>query len=184
MSWIEEVKEKQRRKNQILFDKKSSLLQELIQELSKQPRRVVVLWAFSFVEESVQILLEKYPDDTRILECLEYAKLWSMGEVKMPEAKAKILACHSVAKEIDDEVDQALIHAIGQGCSTVHTAGHGIGYPIYELNALVKKYGINHCEEMVERRVQEYFDRLTYYHKEEPFMQRQWARFLERGCNE
>lgn len=38
MNWIEEVKEKQRKKNQILFDKKSSLLQGLIQEISKQQR--------------------------------------------------------------------------------------------------------------------------------------------------
>lgn len=180
MSWIEEVKEKQRKKNQILFDKKSSLLQEFMQELSKQSRRVVVLWAFSFVEESVYVLLEKYPHETRMLECFECAKLWSMRVVKMPEAKAKILECHSVAKVIDDEVDQALIHAIGQGCSTVHTAGHGIGYPIYELTVLVKKYGIDNCEEIVEARVQEYFDRLAYYVQEEPFMQRQWAKFLER----
>lgn len=180
MNWIEEVKEKQRKKNQILFDKKSSLLQDLIQEISKQPRRVVVLWAFSFVEESIRTLLEKYPDETRMLECFECAKLWSMGEVKMSEARAKILDCHGFAKEIDDEVDQALIHAIGQGCSTVHTAGHGIGYPIYELTALVKRYGIENCEEIVEARVKEYFARLAYYCKEGPLMQRQWAKFLKR----
>lgn len=75
MNWIEEVKEKQRKKNQILFDKKSSLLQGLIQEISKQQRQVIVLWAFSFVEESIQTLLEKYPDETRMLECFECAKL-------------------------------------------------------------------------------------------------------------
>ena len=98
----------------------------------------------------------------------------------MPEARAKILDCHGFAKEIDDEVDRALIHAIGQGCSTVHTAGHGIGYPIYELTALVKRYGVENCEEIVEARVKEYFARLAYYCRERLLKQRQWAKFLER----
>lgn len=98
----------------------------------------------------------------------------------MSESRAKILDCHGFAKEIDDEVDQALIHAIGQRCSTVHTAGHGIGYPIYELTALVKRHAVENCEEIVEARVKEYFVRLAYYCKEGPLMQRQWAKFLER----
>ena len=50
----------------------------------------------------------------------------------MPQAKAAILACHALAREWDSPEDIALCHAVGQGCSVVHTAGHAMGYPIYE----------------------------------------------------
>ena len=45
------------------------------------------------------------------------------------------------------------------------------------MNRSCKKYGIDSRGEDVEVHVQEYFDRLAYYVQEEPFMQRQWAKF-------
>lgn len=179
MTWLEEVQEKHKRRNQMLFDKKSSLLQGLIELMQQQNRQVIVLWAFEFVEKIVDYLLGKYPDETRALEAFQLSKLWATGKIKMPEAKQGILACHSVSKEINSAVDQALFHAVGQGCSVVHTPGHAIGLPIYELTAIVKEYGIEHCQEYVEQRYQEYIDRLLYWQKHYQDEPREWAKFLK-----
>lgn len=63
----------------------------------------------------------------------------------MPIAQRKILDCHGFAKEIDNKEDIATVHAVGQACSVVHTAGHAMGYPIYDLTSFVHRYGIDDC---------------------------------------
>ena len=54
----------------------------------------------------------------------------------MPVAKRAILDVHAMAKLMDDPVDAALCHAVGQGCSCVHTPKHALGLPVYELTAV------------------------------------------------
>lgn len=178
MNWIEDVEKKLKRKNQILFSKDSEFLKELIYLISQQNRRALVLWAFELAEETVRILEEKYPDETRPRDVLEACQLWASGEIKMPEAKRRILACHAFAKELSNPEDIALCHAVGQACSVVHTGGHAIGYPIYELTALVRKYGIDDCGEIVEARKQEYMDRLIYWQDNYMNYDGKWAKFL------
>ena len=69
--------------------------------------------------------------------------------------------CHAFAKEIDKKEDIAICHAIGQACAVVHTAGHAIGYPIYDLTAIIYRLGIENCAQTVEKRKQDYMDRCT-----------------------
>ena len=75
--------------------------------------------------------------------------------------------------------DAARCHAIAQGCSVVHTEGHAIGLPIYELTAIVREKGIDHCREAVEQRNQTYIDKLLYWHQHEPDCDGPWAAFLK-----
>ena len=49
-----------------------------------------------------------------------------------------------------------MCHAIGQACATVHTAGHAIGYPLYDLSAIIHSLGLDNCKTTVENRKQEY----------------------------
>ena len=174
--WLEDVKIKQKRKNKILFSQDSYLLQELTELLQQQNRQVVILWALELAEEIVNQLLEKYPEETRGLEALQLSRLWAQGKIKMPEAKQGILACHKVAKEIESP---ALYHAIGQGCSVVHTLGHTIGLPIYELTAIVRKHGIDSCRDYVEHRNKEYINKLHYWKNHYQDEEREWAKFLK-----
>ena len=141
MDWMESVKTRLKRKNQVLFSPKDDLLAPLALLLEGQDRRAVVLWAFALVEETVERLEQKYPGEDRPRTTLELCRLWAAGTVKMPQAKAAILACHALAREWDSPEDIALCHAVGQGCSVVHTEGHAMGYPIYELTALVCALG-------------------------------------------
>ena len=52
MDWMESVKARLKRKNQVLFSPKDDLLAPLALLLEGQDRRAVVLWAFALVEES------------------------------------------------------------------------------------------------------------------------------------
>ena len=75
MDVILEINEKLKRKNQILFDKKSLFLQDLIFLISEQNHKVLTLWAFDFIEEIVNYLESKYPNEERFRIALNKTKL-------------------------------------------------------------------------------------------------------------
>lgn len=180
MDWKTELNEKYKRKNQILFSKDSAFLSDLNMIIGEQNHKTLVLWAFDFAELAVELLEERYPNEERPKTALELSKKWAKGETKMPIAKRAILDCHAVAKEIADEECIALCHAIGQACSVVHTVGHSIGFPVYDLTAIVRKHGIDDCEDALISRKNEYIDRLFYWQKHSNSPDYTWAEFMTR----
>ena len=178
MNWIDEVKRKYLKHNQVLFSKDSEYLQDLSLLFSQLEHRAITLWAFEFAEETIEKLKMKYPNESRPQEALAAAQLWAAGKVKMRQAQRKILDCHAFAKEISSKEDIAMCHAVGQACATVHTAGHAIGYPIYDLTSIVFEYGIENCAEPVELRKKEYMERLYYWRDHMNDYQGEWAEFM------
>ena len=178
MYWLDEVEKRLKQKNQILFSKDTELLQELIRLIPQQDHRAIILWALEFAKGTAEILTLKYPGEIRPKTAVESARQWAEGKIKMPEAQQAILHCHAFAKEISNLEDIALCHAVGQACSVVHTSGHAIGYPMYELTAMVRKYGISRCQAPVEKRNQEYLDRLFYWQDHYRAYPGEWAKFL------
>ena len=160
MNWVDEVSVKLKKHNQVLFSKNSEYLQDLLMLFETQSHRVIALWAFDCAHDSITILEEKYPEEKRPREALASAKDWAAGKIKMRIAQRKILDCHAFAKEIDNREDIAICHSIGQACAVVHTVGHAIGYPIYDLTAMIHKYGIDNCKDAVEQRKQEYIEKI------------------------
>ena len=163
MDWMTDVEKKLRRNNQILFGKDSPLFLELDTLLQGQSHRVQVLWALQLAEEIVDKLEAKYPGEHRPREALDAARLWARGEIKMRPAQRKILDCHAAAKDLTSPEDIALFHAVGQGCSVVHTPRHALGLPMYELTALVRRYGLADCRQPVEERMGRYVAELSYW---------------------
>lgn len=178
MDWKEEVQVRFKRGNQVLFSKTSEYLQDLTLLFQGQDHRVMVLWALSLAEETVEKLERKYPDEKRPREALEAAQAWAAGEIKMRPAQRKILDCHAAAKSISSREDMALFHAVGQACAVVHTAGHAIGFPIYELSAIIYREGLENCAPAVERRKREYIGRLFYWSTHWTEHEWKWAAFL------
>lgn len=178
MDWTEEVKGKLKRKNMVLFSKDSQCLLELNDMLSRENHITITLWALELAEETVNLLREKYPEEDRPEKALEAARRWASGEIFMREAQRKILDCHGLAKELDSLEDIALCHAVGQGCSVVHTAGHAMGYPIYELTAIVRKWGLENSVEKVENRISYYIDRLIFWSQKSDSVNIKWAKFM------
>lgn len=180
MNWMDEVSVKLKRKNQVLFAKDSEFLQELTMLFQGQNHKVMILWAFDFAAESIAKLEEKYPKEQRPREALAAAQNWAAGRVKMRWAQRKILDCHAFAKEIEQKEDIAICHAIGQACAVVHTAGHAIGYPVYDLTAIIYRLGIEDCVEAVEKRKQDYIDRLFYWNEHCGDYKSEWASFINK----
>ena len=176
--WLAEVKAKAKRRNQILFAAESPLLAGLCRLIAGAERRALILWALELAEETVRELESRYPGDHRPREAVEAAREWAAGEIKMPLAKRAILDCHAMSKELAAPADIAQCHAVGQACSVVHTAGHAMGYPIYELTALVRELGLESCREAVEDRVRDYEQRLRLWTEREQTDCRDWADFL------
>ena len=98
----------------------------------------------------------------------------------MPVAKRAILNCHAMAKELTEPADIARCHAVGQACSVVHTSRHALGYPVYELTAIVLDLGLKDCRGPVEHRVMYYEQRLRYWMEYEKTCQQKWAGFLKK----
>lgn len=180
MDWMDEVSVRLKKKNQILFTKNSEYMQDLALLFETQSHKVLVLWAFDFAAESIARLEEKYPEERRPREAMEAAKAWAFGNIKMPLAQRKILDCHRFAREIDHKEDIAICHSIGQACAAVHTGGHTIGYPIYDLTAIIYRYGIENCKNAVEQRKQEYMERVMYWKEHLCDYQGTWAAFMNR----
>ena len=178
--WLAEVSAKAKRHNQILFSKESLLLDNLRHLIGQANRRTLILWALELAEETVLQLTEKYPEDLRPGEAIAAARAWAAGDIKMPIAKRAILNCHAMAKELDDPADVARCHAVGQACSVVHTAGHALGYPMYELTAIVLELGLDSCRDSIEQRVVHYEQRLHYWTEFEKTCQVNWAGFLKK----
>ena len=161
-----------------MFAKDAEFLQDLAMLLGEQNHRIVALWALELAAESVEKLEEKYPDESRPREALEAARAWAAGDIKMRLAQRKILDCHAFAKEITSKEDIALCHSVGQACAVVHTAGHAMGYPMYELSAIVYRLGNENCQEAVERRKQEYIRKLFYWSEHVGDHEGEWADFM------
>ena len=178
MDWLDEVRIRLKKRNQVLFAKDMEYLQDLTMLFREQSHRTMVLWALDLAAESAAKLEERYPDETRPREALEAARAWAAGKIKMRPAQRKILDCHAFAKEIDSKEDIALCHAIGQACAVVHTAGHAIGYPIYDLSAIVYRFGIESCVEAVEQRKQEYIKKIFYWNEHIGDNEGEWAYFM------
>jgi hypothetical protein len=179
MDWMTELQARIKRRNQVLFRRDDLFLMELAELVRQTNRRALILWALELAEESARELMQRYPSDDRPQNAIRAAKLWASGKIKMPAAKGAILDCHAMAKELDSLEDIALCHAIGQAGSVVHTAGHAMGYPIYELTALVRRYGNENCQEALEARKQVYLDRLFFWQEREAQGAYQWASFLK-----
>lgn len=178
MDWLNEVQNRMSRKNQVLFAKSSAFLADLAALIQEQNHRAMVLWAFEFADETVLKLFERYPNEKRLESAVRISKDWAAGKVKMPVAKRAILQAHAAAKEIGSLEDIALCHAVGQACGVVHANGHAIGFPIYDLTAIIRRYGVPECQGVVEERKRQYIERIYYWrehYKDYPY---EWADFM------
>lgn len=152
-----------KKKRQILFNRDDEIMIELSMIINDMPKKAVVSWAIEMAEESLKVLEDKYPHDDRPKRAIELTKLWAKGELKMPVVKGSILEYHAMAKELDSKEDIARCNAIGQACSTMHTIRHAIGYPLYDLTALIRDNGTDDCDTLIKRRVAHYKERLIYW---------------------
>lgn len=173
-----DVDNKIKKKNKILFSRDSRCLQDLIKLIEIQNHRTLVMWVLDCAKTTLEQFETKYPGERRPREALELCEAWSRGLIKMPAAKRGILEAHAVAKEIDDEEYGALAHAIGHAGATVHVETHALGLVIYELTAIVLKYGKDEYRKPAREKIDYYSSRLLYWQDHTDELRSEWADFL------
>lgn len=178
-----DVEIKLKKRNKILFSRDSQCLQELIKIIQLQNHRTLVKWALDCAKLTLEQFESKYPHEQRPRICLEQCEAWAMGKIKMPIAKQAILDSHAVAKEIDENEYGALCHAIGHAGATVHVETHAVGFPMYELTALVLKYGKDNFQEPVSEKINYYYNQLLYWQENTHKLEHEWAGFLSDDIN-
>lgn len=116
----------------------ASYIQALVELIETQSKLTLVFWAINYAEEQILPLWTKhYPKDLRPINSINAARSWLSGKVKLPQAKSTILECHAAAREAgNNPVAQASARAIGQSASTIHSARHCIGLPLYGALAI------------------------------------------------
>lgn len=176
--FFKDVEKKIKSKNKILFSPDSSCLKDLIEKVETQNHRVLIMWAFDCTEDIVERFEKKYPAEKRPAVALEKCRLWSEGIIKMPEAKNAILDVHALAKEISADAAVAECHAVGQGCSTVHTKKHAMGLVYYELTSIVLACNGTKYQKPVENKIEWYIKQLIYWKDNTDSLNLRWARFL------
>lgn len=121
------------RARKMLTDWQAPYIQALMRQIERQSKSTLASWAVGYAERVLLPLWSaRYPDDWRPRRALEAARRWLAEEIKLPEAKVSILACHAAARESEgDPVARAAARAIGQSASTIHSARHCIGLPLY-----------------------------------------------------
>lgn len=178
MHWTFEVRERMERRNQVLFSVSGLFLLELSQKMQLVGRQAMVLWALEMADETAALLARRYPNESRPRDAAKISRAWAAGKIKMPDARRAILAAHAVAKEIESPEDIALCHAVGQACAVVHTPRHAIGFPAYELTALVHRHGIDTCVSPIEARRRQYLERMDWWERNYHRYPGEWAVFL------
>ena len=180
MDWMDTAQARLRRKNQVLFRPGDELLQPLARELENANHRAAALWAWELAEQMAAELARRHPEDPRPAAALAESRRWGAGLCTMRPAQRAILDCHACAKEWDSPVERALCHGVGQACSVVHTPGHGLGYPLYDLTALVHQWGLEGCREAVEARLRAYETTLQTWSQRAETYPGPWAAFLQK----
>lgn len=138
----------------MLSDWDAPYIQALVKLIETQSKTTLANWCIDYAEQRLlPIFKTGYPEDMRPRQALNAAREWLDGAIKLPQAKAVILACHAAAREAQtNPAAQAAARAIGQSASTIHSATHCIGLAAY--GALAVSYdtlGTNVPWEQLER---------------------------------
>ncbi len=175
---MRDVEERIEHKNKILFTPSSECIEELVNSLTKESRRVLIMWALECANSTLERFTILFPHDRRPTESLHQSLRWARGEIKMKEAKRAILACHRIAKETGYCEASSLVHAIGHASSTVHVGEHAIGFIVYDLTAIIQQCRYKNYEAAVHEKIIYYTHSLVYWKKHTHTLDVPWAHFL------
>lgn len=122
----------------MLSDWNAPYIQSIVKIIEQQSKITLLNWVLKYAEEYlIPLWIERRKEDKRPQKAILFAYKWRDGEVKLPEAKTHILACHEAAREVEnDPIALATARAIGQSCSTIHSARHCVGLVLYGALAI------------------------------------------------
>jgi len=117
----------------MLTDWDAPYIQSIVVVVETQSKETLANWCIDYAQAKLLPIYEAaYPEDSRPRNAIAAAKEWLAGKIKLPQAKVDIVQCHAAAREAEENPSaQAAARAIGQCASTIHSAGHCMGLPLY-----------------------------------------------------
>ena len=136
----------------------------MMQLIETHSKPTIVSWCLDYAQTRIlPLYLKQFPADSRPQSALDAAQAWLKKDIKLPAAKALILACHEAAREAEAfPIAQAAARALGQAASTIHAPTHALGLPLYGSLALAydalgidapweehEAFALQECEKML-----------------------------------
>ncbi|MCL2562594.1 MAG: hypothetical protein FWE08_00970 [Oscillospiraceae bacterium] len=117
----------------MLPDWEAPYIQSLVSAIAGQSKATLANWCVDYAEAYLLPIYEAaHPDDARPRNALTAARDWLAGLIKLPEAKAYILDCHTAARECENQpAAYGAARGIGQAASTIHAATYCAGLALY-----------------------------------------------------
>lgn len=120
-----------------LGDFSQPYIRSLMSLIQSQSKSTIAHWCLDYSLHNIFPLYDKnYHGDGRPKMAITAAYEWLDGKIKLPKAKAFILAAHAAAREATDISSQAAARACGQAASVIHSAAHSLGMVFYGTAAI------------------------------------------------
>jgi predicted NBD/HSP70 family sugar kinase len=104
--------------------------------LDETQHHLLASWAADCADHVLPLFTAKYPEDNRPRLAIEMARLWSLGEATVEEAREAAYAAHAAAKNASDAAAKAVARAAGHAVATAHMADHELGSAAYAIKAV------------------------------------------------
>lgn len=162
--------------SKLLFRRESPEIQPLRNLIERVSHRVLILWVIDCAEHLLAEFISE-EEVQRPWEAIKAAKEWSLGNIKMAQAKVASKATHQCARELSNLGASAMAHGMGHVIGTVHVETHALGFIIYALTAMVNR-------DQGSAQIQDYLAwfsrRLLFWEELGPDSQQKWASFLQK----
>ena len=157
MDWMDEVAEKMRRRNQILFSRDSdpAAAVRLARKCAAAHGRA--LGARPPRGRNRRGISRAHPEDGRPRRAVQAARQWASGSIRMPIAQRNSTV--TPRREAASSADAARLHAVAQGCSVVHIGGPCARPAHLRADRARSRMWLERQPKAVELRVLEYVDR-------------------------
>jgi hypothetical protein len=103
--------------------------------LKREQHRQLIEWACACAGHVLRLLGEKI--DERLINALDVAKEWKLGNASAGDARKASTDAHAAARESSsDPVAVAVARSVGHAVATAHMADHSLGAAWYALKAV------------------------------------------------
>lgn len=104
--------------------------------LTKEDRQELIGWTVACVERLVPLFAADRPEDSRLVNALDGARQFAVGQLSVGPMRKLAFSCHTAARETSSATAAAVARACGQAVSVAHMAGHSREVERYTRKAL------------------------------------------------
>ena len=112
--------------------------------LTRDQHRQLIAWAGDCARSVLPLLGTDV--DRRLLEALQVARAWALGEATVGAARKAALQAFAVARASATPPAQAVARSVGHAVATAHMADHALGAALYALSAVRAAGGSSSAE--------------------------------------